>query len=94
MIRATMALGVLCRVVDKLVVDGILHAVAWVCWGISQVVRLVGDELLINGGFDAGCEGVRGSGKILAKLQSGRVQNYLRVMAVGVVALLVVYFVK
>ncbi len=93
-IRATMALGTLFRVVDKLVVDGILHAIAWVCWGISQLVRLVGDELLINGGFDAGCEGVRGSGKILARLQNGRVQNYLRVMAVGVVALLVVYFVK
>ncbi len=93
-IRLTMALGVFFRAVDKAVVDGILHAIAWVAWGISQVVRLVGDDLIINGSFDAGCDGVRGSGRILAKLQNGRVQNYLRVMAVGVVLLLVVYFVK
>ena len=88
------SLGVFFRAVDKAVVDGILHAIAWVAWGISQVVRLVGDDLIINGSFDAGCDGVRGSGRILAKLQNGRVQNYLRVMAVGVVLLLVVYFVK
>ena len=60
-IRLTMALGVFFRAVDKAVVDGILHAIAWVAWGISQVVRLVGDDLIINGSFDAGCDGVRTS---------------------------------
>jgi hypothetical protein len=54
----------------------------------------VGDEFFINGGFDAGCETVRGSGWLLAKLQDGRVQNYLRVLGVGAMILLAVYFLK
>jgi len=93
-IRWTMALGVLFRLVDKLVVDGLLHAIAWITWGISWFTRQVGDELIINGGFDAGCEGVRGYAKILAKLQSGRVQNYFRILCLGTAILLVVYFIK
>lgn len=91
-VRATYALGTLFRAVDKLVVDGLLHAIAWVWWGVSQLVRWVGDELIINGGFDAGCESVRGGGRLLARLQSGRVQTYLSVMALGAVVLLAIYF--
>jgi hypothetical protein len=48
---------------------------------------------LINGGFDAGCEGVRQSGKEASKLQSGRAQNYFRVMCLGAALLMLVYFV-
>ncbi len=93
-IRLTMACGVLFRLLDKLVVDGILHAIVWVTKAISQLFRWVGDELLINGGFDAGCESVRGSGGWLGKLQSGRVQGYFAVLGVGTIILLAVYFLK
>jgi NADH-quinone oxidoreductase subunit L len=91
-IRFTAICGTFFRLVDKAVVDGILHAVAWTFWAISQIVRWVGDEFLINGGFDAGCGGVRGSGRILARLQSGRVQNYFRVLSLGAAVLLLIYF--
>src|SRR5207249_1579519 len=60
-IRFTMACGVLFRLFDKVVVDGILHGIVWLTKAISQLCRWVGDELIINGGFDAGCESVRGS---------------------------------
>jgi NADH-quinone oxidoreductase subunit L len=93
-IRFTMATGVLFRVLDKLVVDGILHGIAWLTRAISQFFRWVGDELIINGGFDAGCETVRGSGGWLGKLQSGRVQGYFAVLGVGTIILLAVYFLK
>jgi NADH-quinone oxidoreductase subunit L len=91
-IRFTKACAVFFRLVDKFVVDGILHAIAWAAWGISQIARWVGDEFFINGGFDAGCETVRGTGRILALLQSGRVQTYFRVLTFGVAILLLVYF--
>jgi NADH-quinone oxidoreductase subunit L len=91
-IRGTLAAGRLFRVVDKLVVDGLLHAIAWAAYGVSQFIRWVGDEFLINGGFDSGCEGVRNSGELLAKLQSGRVQNYIRVMSLGAMVLLLIYW--
>jgi NADH-quinone oxidoreductase subunit L len=93
-IRATMLLGELWRVFDKRVIDGILHGIAWTAWGISQVVRWVGDEFLINGGFDAGCESARLSGRELAKLQDGRIQGYLRVLCLGAVILLVIWYLK
>ncbi|HVM61219.1 MAG TPA: NADH-quinone oxidoreductase subunit L [Verrucomicrobiae bacterium] len=79
-------------VVDKLVVDGCLHLIAKVARGISQIFRWVGDEFFINGGFDAGCEGVELGGEELSKLQDGRVQNYFRVLSLGAAVLLLIYF--
>jgi len=91
-IRFTATCGVFFRLVDKLVVDGILHGIAWTAWALSQIVRWAGDEFMINGGFDTSCESVRLWGKAFAKLQSGRVQNYFRVLALGAAILLLVYF--
>lgn len=93
-IRFTATCGMFFRLVDKLVVDGILHAIAWVAWGISQVFRWIGDEFFINGGFDAGCESVRLGGDELARMQNGRIQNYFRVMSLGAAILLLIYFFK
>ncbi|MBM3861368.1 MAG: NADH-quinone oxidoreductase subunit L [Verrucomicrobia bacterium] len=93
-IRATMLLGELWRAFDKLVIDGILHGIAWMAWGVSQVVRWVGDEFFINGGFDAGCESVRLSGREFAKFQAGRIQGYLRILCLGTVILLVIWYLK
>ncbi len=91
-IRFTAVCGVFFRLFDKLVVDGILHTIAWSFWGVSQVFRWLGDEFFINGGFDSGCESVRLGGRTLAKLQSGRVQNYFRVLSLGAAILLLIYF--
>ncbi len=93
-IRLTMTCGVLFRLFDKLVVDGILHGIVWITRAISQLFRWVGDELMINGGFDAGCESVRGSGGWLGKFQNGRVQSYFAFLGVGTILLLAVYFLK
>jgi NADH:ubiquinone oxidoreductase subunit 5 (subunit L)/multisubunit Na+/H+ antiporter MnhA subunit len=89
-----MWLGTAFRFIDKAVVDGILHGIVWLARAISQFLRWVGDELFINGGFDAACESVRGSGGLMSKLQSGRVQNYFRVLGLGAAILLAIYFLK
>jgi NADH-quinone oxidoreductase subunit L len=47
------------------------------------------DKFVVNGGFDEGCRDVARGGRLLAKLQDGRVQNYLRVIAVALVVLAV-----
>jgi hypothetical protein len=85
-------LGVLFKVVDKYLVDGILHGIAWLSVSISQLIRWLGDDMIINGGFDAGCETVRQSGWGFGRLQSGRVQSYFRFMALGAAILGIVYF--
>jgi NADH-quinone oxidoreductase subunit L len=93
-IRLTMACGVLFRLIDTLVIDGILHAIVWLTKVISQFFRWVGDEFFINGGFDTACESVRDSGGLLSRLQDGRVQTYFRVLSIGAAVLLALYFLK
>jgi NADH-quinone oxidoreductase subunit L len=90
--RFTAACATLFRVFDKIAVDGTLHAIVFIARVISILFSGVGDEFFINGGFDASCESVRLGGKVLAKLQSGRVQNYFRVLSLGAAILLLIYF--
>jgi NADH-quinone oxidoreductase subunit L len=44
----------------------------------------------VDGGFDKGCDELAVSGGLLARVQTGRVQTYLRIMALGVVALVAI----
>jgi NADH-quinone oxidoreductase subunit L len=45
--------------------------------------------LVINLGFDRSCDGVSRGGKMMSRLQDGQVQNYLRILGVGLVVLVV-----
>jgi NADH-quinone oxidoreductase subunit L len=69
----------------------------WV-WGgavmlVSYLVIALGwandafDKFVINLGFDQGCERVNLGGKLMSRLQDGRVQNYLRILGIGLVVL-------
>jgi NADH-quinone oxidoreductase subunit L len=69
----------------------------WVWSGIplavSAITRSLGwidfslDRWVVNKGFDEGCNGVADGGRWLARLQDGRIQNYLRLLAAAVAAL-------
>jgi NADH-quinone oxidoreductase subunit L len=48
------------------------------------------DEEGINGGFDAGSDGLRGAGKLYSRSQTGDAHAYLRSIAVGFVVLVLV----
>ena len=48
----------------------------------SRVNRAL-DELLVNAGFDFGCEELRDAGSFLARAQNGRVQHYLRILGLA-----------
>jgi NADH-quinone oxidoreductase subunit L len=45
------------------------------------------DTYWVDGAFDKGCEELESGGGLVARLQSGRVQTYLRLLAVAVVVL-------
>ena len=76
---------------DRRVWGGIVSLVAWIfaLWG--QLNRLL-DVNWVDGGFDKTCEELSEGGGLLASMQSGRVQNYLRILAVAVVALAIILF--
>ena len=78
----------LCDFADKWIFGGAVLVVSYVTLGLAWLYRLM-DEYFVNLGFDAGCESLRGSGSGLSKLHTGRVQTYLRVIGVALVALII-----
>jgi len=64
-------------------------AVLFALW--AQLNRVL-DINWVDGGFDKTCEELSEGGGLLASIESGRVQNYLRILAVAVVALVVILF--
>jgi NADH-quinone oxidoreductase subunit L len=76
-----------CRRLDDVVFEGAVRGLSLLVVGLAWLNRLL-DEYLVNPGFDRGCEGLRGGGNRLARLQDGQVQSYLRVMGVALTLLL------
>jgi NADH-quinone oxidoreductase subunit L len=68
--------------------------VAGVAWGFglgAQLNRFL-DTNVVDGGFDKGCDELSVGGGLLARIQTGRVQTYLRILALAVVVLVAILF--
>jgi NADH-quinone oxidoreductase subunit L len=76
---------------DRRVWGGIVSLVASIFALWAKLNRLL-DINWVDGGFDKTCEEISEGGGLLASLQSGRVQSYLRILAVAVVALAAILF--
>ena len=75
-----------CDFLDTWIWGGVVLLVSYAVIGLSWVNRAF-DELVINLGFDQSCERVTLGGRLLSRLQDGRVQNYLRIIGIALVAL-------
>jgi NADH-quinone oxidoreductase subunit L len=75
-----------CNGLDLFFWNGLVLLTSYLVVGLSWVNRAF-DEFVINLGFDAGCGGVGVGGRLLSRLQNGRVQSYLRVIGVALAAL-------
>jgi NADH-quinone oxidoreductase subunit L len=71
---------------DRRVWGGVVSGVAWAFRGWAMLNRFL-DTNWVDGSFDKGCEELATGGGLLARVQSGRVQTYLRLLALAVVAL-------
>ena len=71
---------------DRRVWGGIVAAVTLAFRGLAHFDRFF-DQQFVDGGFDKGCEEIYSGGGLLARMQTGRVQHYLRLLAVAVVVL-------
>ncbi|HEV2484505.1 MAG TPA: NADH-quinone oxidoreductase subunit L [Terracidiphilus sp.] len=71
---------------DRRVWGGLVTGVAFAFGLWAQLNRFL-DTNVVDGGFDKGCEELSTGGGMLAGVQSGRVQTYLRILALAVVAL-------
>src|SRR5438874_3936645 len=75
---------------DRYFWDGLVRALA----GVGQLFGIFTanfDERGINAGVDQTTAGARGVGRVMSAWHSGQVQIYLRVIAVGMRALLILY---
>jgi NADH-quinone oxidoreductase subunit L len=71
---------------DRRVWGGIVSGVAWLFREGAQLGRLF-DINWVDGGFDKGCEELASGGGLMSRMESGRVQVYLRLLALAVVLL-------
>lgn len=77
--------------IDRYVWGGAVKAVTWLFGLWAQLNRFL-DTNVVDGTFDKGCDELSSGGGLLANIQSGVVQNYLRILAVAVVALVLILF--
>jgi NADH-quinone oxidoreductase subunit L len=75
-----------CDFLDTWIWGGVVLLVSYAVIGLSWVNRAF-DEFVINLGFDQSCERVTLGGRLMSRLQDGRVQNYLRIIGIALVAL-------
>jgi NADH-quinone oxidoreductase subunit L len=71
---------------DRRVWGGAVAGVAWLFAIWARLNRFL-DTAVVDGSFDKGCEEISTGGGLLSNLESGRVQTYLRILALAVVAL-------
>jgi NADH-quinone oxidoreductase subunit L len=76
----------LAALIDRWIWSGIPQAVAALTQGVGWIDSSL-DRWVVNKGFDEGCNGVAGGGRLLARLQNGLIQNYLRLLGAAVAAL-------
>jgi NADH-quinone oxidoreductase subunit L len=71
---------------DRRVWGGAVAGVAWLFAIWARLNRFL-DTTVVDGSFDKGCEELSTGGGLLSSVESGRVQTYLRILALAVVAL-------
>jgi NADH-quinone oxidoreductase subunit L len=74
---------------DKLVIDGIIHAAAWLVTAGSRLFDLIFDRTIVDGTVNTFARRTWGLGLRLHRVQTGRLRQYVMFIVVGTVALFV-----
>ena len=85
-VRLNSAFASICKWFDQWIWNGAVQAVSYLVLGLASLDNFF-DTRLVNPAFDQGCQGVSRSAQLLFLLQRGRVQTYLRVIAVALIIL-------
>jgi NADH-quinone oxidoreductase subunit L len=85
-VRLNTAWSRICDWLDRWVWNGAVQTVSHLVLAFAWVDNLI-DTKVVNAGFDEGCETVSLGGQILSLLQGGRVQSYLRMIGIALIAL-------
>ena len=91
LVRLNIWFAHICAWFDRWVWNGVVRLLSWTVVTLSWFDSLF-DTYFINTGFDTGCRTVSGSGGLLARMQTGRVQGYLRVIGFALIAFVIYLF--
>jgi NADH-quinone oxidoreductase subunit L len=86
LVRLNAAWSRICDWLDRWVWNGAVQTVSHLVLAFAWLDNLI-DTKVVNAGFDEGCESVSQGGQILSLLQGGRVQRYLRMIGIALIAL-------
>ncbi len=83
------------QLIDQMLIDGLLHALARFGEWIGKQLRFGFDLPVVNGAGDGLAGGARGLGTLMRRMQNGKIQHYmgLAVLFIVLIALLVIIFV-
>jgi NADH-quinone oxidoreductase subunit L len=87
-VRAANVLAALSAWFDRWIWNGVVQTVSALVIGFGYFDSFF-DTHVVNTSFDEGCRGVSGSARLLARLQNGKVQHYLRGIAVACIIFVV-----
>jgi NADH-quinone oxidoreductase subunit L len=83
-VRFTKILASVSSWLDRFVWNGVVQTVTATAFGFAHLDNFL-DTHVVNAGFDEGCQTVSRSGRLLALLQAGRIQNYLKIVAAALI---------
>lgn len=89
-VRLNAAAARACDWLDRYVWDTLVQAASRLTVLLASLNRLI-DEFVINLGFDDGCFSLRESGRLLSLVQNGQVQRYLRIIALALTVLALIF---
>ncbi|MES2223165.1 MAG: NADH-quinone oxidoreductase subunit L [Acidobacteriota bacterium] len=86
LLRLNAAWSRICDWLDRWVWNGAVQVVSHLVLAFAWIDNFF-DTKVVNASFDEGCESVSRGGQILSLLQGGRVQSYLRMIGIALIAL-------
>jgi len=90
-VRPTLAIGrFIAHVIDRGLIDGIIHSLAWITRGLAAMVSVIGDRWVIDNSVDTFAEKTWDLGLSLRAIQTGRLRQYVMFIVVGTIVLFVV----
>jgi NADH:ubiquinone oxidoreductase subunit 5 (subunit L)/multisubunit Na+/H+ antiporter MnhA subunit len=90
-VRPTLAVsGFIARTLDRGLIDGIIHTLAWFSRVCALAVSVLGDRWLIDNGVDTFAEKTWDLGIALRSFQTGRLRQYVMFIVVCTVVIFVV----
>jgi NADH:ubiquinone oxidoreductase subunit 5 (subunit L)/multisubunit Na+/H+ antiporter MnhA subunit len=90
-VRPTLAISrFIAFIVDRGIIDSILHSFAWIYRGLATVVSVVGDRWIIDNLVDTTAEKTWDLGLSLRSVQTGQLRQYVMFIVVCTIALFIV----